>query len=167
MSPPSLRLWRRRFSTRSCSTCSTALAGKPTIARVPIGAFALASQLVGSGACGILAPMIDSGEDARRLVEPVKFPPLGQRSWGPHAALPLSGPDAPVPTRAYARTIGLRIHISRRDGASELLWRPEPEVRLTIFARAKFGSRDGVDGARAASGLMGSRAKMVVVRAPV
>jgi 4-hydroxy-2-oxoheptanedioate aldolase len=38
--------------------------------------------------------MIDSGEDARRLVEAVKFPPLGQRSWGPRVALPLSGLDA-------------------------------------------------------------------------
>ena len=76
------------------SILSVALAGKPTIARVPIGAFALASQLMDSGACGILAPMIDSGDDARRLVEFVKFPPLGQRSWGPRAALPLSGLDA-------------------------------------------------------------------------
>jgi 4-hydroxy-2-oxoheptanedioate aldolase len=73
-----------------------ALAGKPTIARVPIGAFALASQLMDSGACGILAPMIDCAEDARRLVESVKFPPLGTRSWGPRAALPLSGLDAPA-----------------------------------------------------------------------
>jgi 4-hydroxy-2-oxoheptanedioate aldolase len=77
-----------------------ALAGKPTIARVPIGAFALASQLMDSGACGILAPMINSGEDARRLVEAVKFPPLGQRSWGPRAALPLSGLEAPAYLKA-------------------------------------------------------------------
>src|SRR6202035_788652 len=42
----------------------------------------------------ILAPMIDTGEDARRLVESVKFPPLGPRSWGPRAALPLSRLDA-------------------------------------------------------------------------
>src|SRR5271154_7303622 len=76
------------------SILRVALAGKPTIARVPIGAFPLASQLMDSGASGILAPMIDSGEDARRLVESGKFPPLGQRSWGPRAALPLSGLDA-------------------------------------------------------------------------
>jgi 4-hydroxy-2-oxoheptanedioate aldolase len=82
------------FDGATRSILRVALAGKPTIARVPIGAFALASQLMDSGACGILAPMIDSGEDARRLVEAVKFPPLGQRSWGPRAALPLSGLDA-------------------------------------------------------------------------
>jgi len=76
------------------SILSVALAGKPTIVRVPVGAFALASQLLDAGAGGILAPMINSGDDARRLVEFVKFPPLGQRSWGPRAALPLSGLDA-------------------------------------------------------------------------
>lgn len=73
---------------------SVALAGKPTIVRVPVGEFALASRLLDAGACGILAPMINSGDDARRLVEFVKYPPLGQRSWGPRTALPLSGLDA-------------------------------------------------------------------------
>ena len=75
------------------SILRVALSGKPTIARVPIGGFALASQLMDLGVCGILAPMINSGEDARRLVEFVKFPPVGQRSWGPRAAAPLSGLD--------------------------------------------------------------------------
>src|SRR5262249_49800213 len=52
------------------------------------------------GASGILAPMINSGEDARRLVEFVKFPPLGERSWGPRAALSLSGLEAAAYFRA-------------------------------------------------------------------
>jgi 4-hydroxy-2-oxoheptanedioate aldolase len=76
------------------SILAVALAGKPTIVRVPVGEFALASQLLDAGACGILAPMINSGDDARRLVDFVKYPPLGQRSWGPRTALPLSGLDA-------------------------------------------------------------------------
>ena len=59
------------------SILTVALAGKPTIVRVPVGAFALASQLLDAGASGILAPMINSGDDARRLVDFVKFPPLG------------------------------------------------------------------------------------------
>jgi 4-hydroxy-2-oxoheptanedioate aldolase len=84
------------FAGAMRSIVSVALAGKPTIARVPIGAFALASQLLDVGAAGILAPMINSGDDARRLVEFVKFPPLGERSWGPRAALALSGLEAPA-----------------------------------------------------------------------
>ena len=35
--------------------------------------------------------MINGVEDARRFGSFVKYPPLGQRSWGPHAAVPLSG----------------------------------------------------------------------------
>src|ERR1700728_351014 len=47
------------FAGAMRSIVSVALAGKPTIARVPIGAFALASQLLDVGASGILAPMIN------------------------------------------------------------------------------------------------------------
>jgi hypothetical protein len=49
------------------------------------------------------------------------------------------------------------------SGGGKLPPQPEPELGLPIFARAKFGSRDGVDVARAASGSRKSRAKMVVV----
>ena len=83
------------FAGAKRAILSVALVGKPTIARAPIGEFALASRLLDAGAAGILAPMINSGDDARRLVEFVKFPPLGQRSWGPRTALSLSGLEPP------------------------------------------------------------------------
>jgi 4-hydroxy-2-oxoheptanedioate aldolase len=35
--------------------------------------------------------MINGADDARRFAEFMKFPPLGRRSWGPRAALALSG----------------------------------------------------------------------------
>ena len=83
------------FAGAMRSILGVALAGKPTIVRVPVGEFALASQLLDAGASGILAPMINSADDARRFVDFVKFPPLGRRSWGPRTALPLSGLDPP------------------------------------------------------------------------
>ena len=70
---------------------SISLAGKPTIVRVNVGDFATASRLADAGAAGVIAPMINSAADARRFAEFMKFPPLGRRSWGPRAALPLSG----------------------------------------------------------------------------
>ncbi len=73
-----------------------ALAGKPAIVRAPVGEFSLASRLLDAGAAGIIAPMINSGDDARELVAFTKYPPLGERSWGPRAVLPLSGLDAPA-----------------------------------------------------------------------
>src|SRR5260370_27011838 len=84
------------FAGASRAILSVALAGKPAIARVPVGDFALASRLLDAGAAGIIAPMINSRDDALRLIEFTKFPPLGERSWGPRAALTLSGLDGPA-----------------------------------------------------------------------
>jgi 4-hydroxy-2-oxoheptanedioate aldolase len=67
-----------------------AAAGKPTLVRIPVSEFATASRLLDAGASAV-APMINGVEDARRFGSFVKYPPLGQRSWGPHAAVPLSG----------------------------------------------------------------------------
>jgi 4-hydroxy-2-oxoheptanedioate aldolase len=68
-----------------------AAAGKPALARIPVGEFQSASKLLDAGASAIIAPMIDTAEDARRFTSFVKFPPAGARSWGPHGALALSG----------------------------------------------------------------------------
>jgi 4-hydroxy-2-oxoheptanedioate aldolase len=102
------------------SILNVALAGKPTIVRVPVGAFALASQLLDAGASGILAPMINSSDDALRLVEYLKFPPLGQRSWGPRTALPLSGLD-PTPYLKAANTMTQAIAMIETRAALEAL----------------------------------------------
>ena len=46
------------------------------------------------GAEGIIAPMINTAADARAFAAAAKFPPLGERSWGPHRAMTLGGvPD--------------------------------------------------------------------------
>ncbi len=61
--------------------------------RVPVGDFASASRLIDAGAAGVIAPMINSRADAERFASFAKFPPVGERSWGPRAALALSGLD--------------------------------------------------------------------------
>ena len=73
------------------SILAVALAGKPALVRIPVADFALASRLADAGAAAIIAPMINDAADARRFAEFVKFPPLGARSWGPRAAMALSG----------------------------------------------------------------------------
>ena len=75
---------------------AAALAGKPAIVRIPVGEFATASRVIDAGAAAVIAPMINSADDARRFAEFMKFPPLGQRSWGPRAALTLSGLVGPA-----------------------------------------------------------------------
>jgi 4-hydroxy-2-oxoheptanedioate aldolase len=68
-----------------------AAAGKPALARIPVGEFQTASKILDAGASGIVAPMINTVEDARRFAGFMKFPPVGERSWGPLAAMTLSG----------------------------------------------------------------------------
>jgi 4-hydroxy-2-oxoheptanedioate aldolase len=68
-----------------------AAAGKPAVVRVPVGEFATASRFLDAGASGVIAPMINTIEEARRFASFMKFPPNGERSWGPHGALALSG----------------------------------------------------------------------------
>jgi 4-hydroxy-2-oxoheptanedioate aldolase len=68
-----------------------AAAGKPALARIPVGEFQTASKLLDAGASGIVAPMINTVEDARRFVSFMKFPPVGERSWGPLVSMALSG----------------------------------------------------------------------------
>lgn len=68
-----------------------ALEGKPALVRLPVDAGGLTSRVLDFGAAGVICPMVNSAADARRLVDYLKFPPLGRRSWGPRRALPISG----------------------------------------------------------------------------
>jgi 4-hydroxy-2-oxoheptanedioate aldolase len=65
--------------------------GGAPIVRVPLNDFALVSRALDFGAEGIIAPMINTAADARAFAAAAKFPPLGERSWGPHRAMTLGG----------------------------------------------------------------------------
>jgi 4-hydroxy-2-oxoheptanedioate aldolase len=83
------------------------LAGAAPIVRIPVGEFASVSRALDFGAEGIIAPMINTAADARAYVSFAKFPPLGERSWGPHRATTLAQmPDQKVYLReANAKTV--------------------------------------------------------------
>lgn len=70
-------------------------AGAAPMARVPLGDFAAVSRVLDFGAEGVVAPMINTVEDARALAAAAKFPPVGERSWGPARALMLNGLSMP------------------------------------------------------------------------
>jgi 4-hydroxy-2-oxoheptanedioate aldolase len=70
---------------------AVALVGTPAIVRVPVGDFAGASRMLDAGAAAVIAPMINSGDDARRFASFAKYPPMGERSWGPGRAMALAG----------------------------------------------------------------------------
>jgi len=74
---------------------AAALEGKPVFVRPPVDCGGLTSRLLDFGAAGVVCPMVNTVEDARRLVGYTRFPPVGARSWGPRRAIPLSGLGAP------------------------------------------------------------------------
>jgi len=119
------------FAGASRAILSVALAGKPTIVRIPVGDFAAASRLLDAGAAGVLAPMINSRADAERLVGFTKFPPVGERSWGPRAALPLSGLEPGAYLKAANRLTQTIAMI---------------ETRAALDALDEILAVDGVDG---------------------
>lgn len=59
------------------------LSGAMPIVRVPWNEPGIIGRMLDAGAMGIVAPMIDSVEDARRLVAACRYPPAGRRSLGP------------------------------------------------------------------------------------
>lgn len=66
-------------------------AGKPCLVRIPVGRFDMASRALDFGAEAVIAPMVNSIEDASRFAAATKYPPVGERSWGPTYGFPRYG----------------------------------------------------------------------------
>jgi 4-hydroxy-2-oxoheptanedioate aldolase len=95
--------------------------GAAPIVRIPLGAFDTASRALDFGAEGVIAPMINNVADARAFVSAAKYPPLGERSWGPARAMTLTGiSDMKTYLReANANTVTLAM-IETREAMSNL-----------------------------------------------
>lgn len=59
------------------------LAGITPIVRVPWNEPGIVGRMLDAGAMGIVAPMIQSADEAKRLVDACLYPPAGRRSLGP------------------------------------------------------------------------------------
>lgn len=55
--------------------------------------FAEINKLLDAGAYGIICPLIDSPDQAAALVQAVRYPPTGRRSYGPTRGFLYGGPD--------------------------------------------------------------------------
>jgi len=70
------------------------MAGAAPVVRVPLGDVAVVSRVLDFGAEGVIAPMINTAEDARAFAAAAKYPPVGERSFGPLRALILNNMEA-------------------------------------------------------------------------
>ncbi len=71
-------------------------AGAAPIVRAPLNDFAFVARALDFGTAAIIAPMINNANDARAFAGAAKYPPLGERSWGPHRAMALQGRAMPT-----------------------------------------------------------------------
>lgn len=67
--------------------------GATLLARVPWLDPSAVMKALDAGAEGIICPMINTPEDAARLVSYMRYPPLGERSFGPTRASVAHGAD--------------------------------------------------------------------------
>src|ERR1700722_10248593 len=80
------------MSLEACAQISVAAldAGIAPLARVPNGEYAIATRVLDNGALGIVMPHVDTADEAREVVQKLKYPPIGHRSMGgigPHYGL--------------------------------------------------------------------------------
>jgi 4-hydroxy-2-oxoheptanedioate aldolase len=111
---------------------AVAFAGKPAVVRVPVGRFDMASRALDFGAAAVIAPMVNSRADAEAFAAAMKFPPQGERSWGPTRVLAMQGGTDP---QTYLRS-------ANRDTLAIAMI----ETRAAYAALDDILAVDGIDG---------------------
>lgn len=91
------------------------------LVRVPVGRFEMASRALDFGADAVIAPMINSVDDARRFAAFMKYPPLGERSWGATRAVTVRGIEGGNAYLKTANTKTLAIAMIETRGALNAL----------------------------------------------
>lgn len=64
------------------SVAAIASCGVSPIVRIPDNQGWMVKRALDSGAHGIVVPLLYTADDARKLVQSAKFPPVGQRGYG-------------------------------------------------------------------------------------
>jgi 4-hydroxy-2-oxoheptanedioate aldolase len=65
---------------------AAAIAQTAALVRVPSEEPAWIMKALDAGAAGIVVPLVNTAEQARRAVQACRYPPAGSRSWGPARA---------------------------------------------------------------------------------
>jgi len=78
--------------------------GVHTVTRVVRAQYPLVATALDAGSRGVMAPMVESAEEARLLVESARYPPLGRRGFGVIMSDELEGGPAATAERANSDT---------------------------------------------------------------
>ena len=112
---------------------ATAVAGCTPLARIAWTVPWLAKPLLDAGAMGIVFPMVRTAEEARTAVAACRYPPEGERGWGPFYA-PSRWGETPFAYTAAANdavaVILLIEHIDAVDNIDAILSVPGIDVAM-------------------------------------
>jgi 2-dehydro-3-deoxyglucarate aldolase/4-hydroxy-2-oxoheptanedioate aldolase len=78
--------------------------GIHTVTRVVRAQYPLVATALDAGSRGVMAPMVESADEARLLVESARYPPLGRRGFGVIMSDELAGGPAAAAERANRDT---------------------------------------------------------------
>jgi 4-hydroxy-2-oxoheptanedioate aldolase len=127
------------------------------IVRVPVGDVVTIKQVLDLGAQNLLVPMISSADDARAVIEAVRYPPRGKRGVG----------SALARSARWSRVDG---YLENADDHVAVL--VQIETAEGVDAAAEIAAVDGVDGVfvgpadlAASMGLLGQQTHPEVVAA--
>jgi len=91
------------------------------MARVPWLEEGIIMKMLDAGAYGIICPMINNVDDAERLVAACRYPPRGQRSFGPARAAIYGGADYAQKANDTILAIGMIETKSGLDNLEDIL----------------------------------------------
>jgi 2-keto-3-deoxy-L-rhamnonate aldolase RhmA len=111
------------FTTQEASQmCLAAIPlGITPIVRVCADALDEATRALDNGAMGIVVPHVDTEAQARRMVQALRFPPMGMRSWGaPPAGFLYGGPGLAEAQAALNREVLLCAMIETEEAVANV-----------------------------------------------
>lgn len=94
------------------------------IVRVPWREPGIIMKSLDAGAYGVICPMVNSAEEAEELVSYCKYPPRGQRSFGPIRAMMYAGADYPKHANTETLAIAMIETVKALENLEEILATP-------------------------------------------
>lgn len=94
------------------------------LVRVPWLEPAIVMKCLDAGAYGVVCPLINTREDAERFVSYCRYPPTGERSYGPNRVMLYAGSDYADHADAEVLTIGMIETVAALDNLDAILSTP-------------------------------------------
>lgn len=133
-------LWDRAAAAYAVRAAD--LVGTAPVIRVPGHEYGIIGPYLDLDPAGVMVPMVDTGEQAAQVVQAVRFPPLGNRSFGGRRMVDRHGRDYPAMAEATPLLIAQIETPEALENVDEIA--ATPGVDALLFGAADFSLRIGL-----------------------